>query len=327
MGQSQPTYFRRAVARLLFVLSFGSIVVACASGVPQSPPADALPEKLWPAEGTTRAVVVAMHGFNDYRNAFEEFAQDATAAGITVYAYDHAGFGANPDAGYWPGRDVLVNGALNKLATIKARFPDVPVYLLGESMGGAIAVITATEPGAAVRPDGVILVAPAVWSSDQMPWYFYPALRVASFVAPNYNFQSGAVDVQPTDNLDELREMAQDPLVIKTARIEPLFGTLQLMNEAVARAPQLQGPLLTLSGEKDEIIPPFADKAWRAKLDGPRCTNVVYPEGWHMLFRDLQGERVRRDTIQWILTERPREPDDLPSDLAQSCDVTTAEAD
>src|SRR4051794_38856689 len=52
-----------------------------------------LPLTTWKADGALRAVILALHGFNDYANAFAEPGRQWAAQGITTYAYDQRGFG------------------------------------------------------------------------------------------------------------------------------------------------------------------------------------------------------------------------------------------
>src|SRR6266404_690530 len=72
----------------------------------------ALPLRHWPAEGKTKAVVLAVHGFNDYSHAFEQPAQDWAKLGIETYAFDQRGFGATPYHGLWAGDRRLVAPAV-----------------------------------------------------------------------------------------------------------------------------------------------------------------------------------------------------------------------
>jgi len=109
----------------------------------------ALPLRHWPAEGKTKAVVLALHGFNDYSKAFEEPAKDWAKAGIETYAYDQRGFGETPYRGLWPGNQRLIEDAKAAAKVLQARRPDRPFYVLGESMGGAVvmaAAITTAPP-------------------------------------------------------------------------------------------------------------------------------------------------------------------------------------
>src|SRR5256885_13921470 len=68
----------------------------------------ALPLATWPAAGDRpKAVILGLHGFGDYRDAFEEPAEIWATAGIVTYAYDQRGFGPSPTRGRWPGTDTL----------------------------------------------------------------------------------------------------------------------------------------------------------------------------------------------------------------------------
>src|SRR5216683_1843458 len=63
-----------------------------------------LPLRRWLPEGRPRAVVLALHGFNDYSNAFAGAGAGWAKNGIATYAYDQRGFGAAPGRGRWPVR-------------------------------------------------------------------------------------------------------------------------------------------------------------------------------------------------------------------------------
>ena len=123
-----------------------------------------LPVAQWPAaDGPPKAVILGLHGFGDYRTAWEEPAQVWAKAGITTYAYDQRGFGASPTRGRWPGTKALVDDAKAMAALLRAQYPGVPLYLAGESMGGAVVLVAADQ---GVQADGLILAATALRSRD-----------------------------------------------------------------------------------------------------------------------------------------------------------------
>src|SRR4051794_1228938 len=62
-----------------------------------------LPMRRWEPEGRPRAVIVALHGMNDYSNAFDMPAQVWAKDGIVTLAYDQRGFGRGANAGLWAG--------------------------------------------------------------------------------------------------------------------------------------------------------------------------------------------------------------------------------
>src|SRR5205814_80154 len=58
-----------------------------------------LPLRQWLPAGPVKAVILALHGFNDYSNAFEGPGDAWAKRGIATYAYDQRGFGAAPERG------------------------------------------------------------------------------------------------------------------------------------------------------------------------------------------------------------------------------------
>src|SRR5262249_56480097 len=93
-----------------------------------------------PGNGQPKAVILGLHGFGDYRDAFDEPAEIWSRAGIVTYAYDQRGFGQSPTRGRWPGTETLVEDAKAVAALLHERYPDLPIYVVGESMGGAPAL-------------------------------------------------------------------------------------------------------------------------------------------------------------------------------------------
>ena len=192
------------------------------------------------------AVIVALHGFNDYSNAFKGPGEAWAKQGIATLAYDQRGFGAAPERGLWPGRAVLAGDAATATRLAHQRFPGVPVYLLGESMGGAVAIVAATGATTAERPvyDGLILVAPAVWGRRTMGFFPKAALWVASHTIPDMTFTGSGFHIKPSDNMEMLRAFVRDPLVIKATRVDSIKGLVDLMDAALdnARAHQRTDP-------------------------------------------------------------------------------------
>jgi len=267
----------------------------------------ALPVKSWlPDAGPPKAVIVALHGFNDYSNFFVAPALYLANAGIAAYAYDQRGFGAGPDGGLWPGSEALVADARAFVNAIRARHPGVPLFLLGHSMGGA--VIMAAEAGRErLAVDGVILVAPAVWGRATMPWYQRLALWVGAHLMPGVEITGRGLRIKPSDNIEMLYALGADPLVRKATRIDAVWGLANLMDEAAASAGALTSPALILYGEKDEIIPRAPTRAMLDRLPPAATADrrvAIYADGYHMLLRDLGSLTPWKDIAHWIADRR-----------------------
>jgi alpha-beta hydrolase superfamily lysophospholipase len=307
------------VARLATLLAAGLALVGCAPSVPPPVEPQDLPRRAWLPEDTPpRAVILALHGFNDYSNAFEAFGTYAAGHGVAVHAYDQRGFGANPDAGRWAGIQTLIDDLVRERGQLAENYPDTPIYLLGESMGAAV-IVAAAAQGAPLGDDGIILSAPAVWGGDQLNGFYRATLWVMVHLVPGLELTGRGLGVMASDNIEMLRALGADPLFIKATRVDAIAGLVELMDVAAASVDQLDGPLLVLGGARDEVVPPGAHLAMLERLQAEQCTEIIYPDGWHMLLRDLQREVVWQDILAWI-EQRP-----IPSSAARPCESLLTE--
>jgi len=267
-----------------------------------------LPLRDWRPEGEARAVVLALHGFGDYANAFRIPGEAWARMGIRSYAYDQRGFGRSPTRGRWAGGEAMASDLAAALSLLRARHPGIPIAVLGESMGGAVAMAAAAR-GLLGEADGIVLVAPAVRGSEALGPVATTALWFFAHVVPWLAGPSGGPAYQPTDNPEILREWAQDPLILRGPRVDMAWGLVQLMDEAVAATPVLESRLLVLTGARDALVPDRAMEAALARMKraaggGPRV--VRYAEGWHMLLRDLGAARAQQDVAHWVAGLRDR---------------------
>jgi alpha-beta hydrolase superfamily lysophospholipase len=258
-----------------------------------------LPLRAWPAETAPEAVIIALHGFNDYGNAFSLPAEWWATQGVTTYAYDQRGFGAALRPGVWASERALIADLHAAVRAVRARHPDAPLYLLGESMGGAVILSAVAELDGQIDIDGLVLVAPAVWGWSTLNPVYKAALWLSAHTLPWKTVTGEDIDVTPSDNRDMLLALGRDPLVIKATRIDAIYGLVNLMERASGSAPAVRTPMLLLYGEWDDIIPPHAFDKMLGALNGNQRV-VRYRSGFHMLLRDLQAETVWRDVLAWI---------------------------
>jgi alpha-beta hydrolase superfamily lysophospholipase len=261
-----------------------------------------LPLRVWkPAEEPT-AAILALHGFNDYSKAFEEPAKAWVAKGISVYAYDQRGFGETAHRGMWAGETRMIEDLRLATALVRAENPGLPLYLLGESMGGAVvmAAATADQP---LQADGYLLAAPAVWGRDSQGPVQSGALWFAAHTVPWLTVTGERLHIQPSDNIEMLRAMWYDPLVIKETRIDALWGLTNMMDLAAAAASRTDRRSFVMYGSQEDVLPDSAVvNALRrlppADTGGPAV--ALYPMGYHMLLRDLDAKVVLNDIAAWI---------------------------
>jgi acylglycerol lipase len=263
-----------------------------------------------------RAVLLSLHGINEHAGLFARPAHAWAKRGISTYAFDQRGFGATPERGGWAGFEAMAADVSAAITDLAGTHQGVPLFLLGHSMGGAVAAALMARP---IAPPvaGLILVASAVWARRLMPLYQRAALSFATHLLPGLRLAAGLVDRPATNNPVALAELRADPLVIRRTRVRTLAGLADLMDTAQRAAPDLRLPLLLCYGLRDRIVPAHAVAEFWNRLpktragDGPVPAQrlAIYPNGWHLLLRDLSGDTLINDIAAWLYS--PGEP--LPS--------------
>jgi alpha-beta hydrolase superfamily lysophospholipase len=260
-----------------------------------------LPYRKWlPLRGAPKAVVLALHGMNDSRDAWEIPAPDFAAGGIAVFSPDLRGFGGTASRGYWAGSQGMVDDTRVMADLLRQRYPGVPVYLMGESMGAAVLMVLATEPHAP-RVAGYLMVAPAVWGRTEMNPFLRSVLWLASHTVPGMLLENrGYVKIKASDNREALVRLSEDPLTILKTRVDATQGLVNLMDAALASAPKFHARALFIYGGKDDLIPKRATLAtWRTLPKGA-ATLAYYPEHYHLVMRDLERETPIKDAVAWM---------------------------
>jgi len=256
----------------------------------------------WDAEGREPwAVVIGLHGMNDYSNAFRLPGEAWARRGITTYAIDQRGFGRSPRRGVWADPGLMVEDLRTLTRLVRTRHPDAVIAIAGVSMGGAVAI----EAFASERPpdaDRLILLAPAVWGWSSQPLPNKLAAWIAGRTFPGWVIEPPRFitdDIMPSDNIDELRRMSRDRLMIWGARPDAVVGLIDLMEAAWSDTGRIRAPVAYLYGYEDDIIPkePSFEAAARLK---PTDKTAYYRDGHHLLLIDRQRERVLGDIEGFI---------------------------
>ncbi len=279
-----------------------------------------LPLQVWAGENATGepaepwAVIVALHGMNDYAQAFGLAGPAWAAQGITTYAYDQRGFGRTSERGVWGGQGLMEEDLRIAVSLARARHPRAVLAVVGESMGGAVAIsaFSSARPPAA---DRLVLAAPAVWGWGAQPVPNRVALWLAAHVAPTRTLAAPgwlARRIRASDNIEELRRMGRDRNMIFETRIDTVYGLVSLMQTARESVRGVRAPTLFLYGAHDQIIPKAA-AIYAAQQLKPTDQSVYYAGGYHLLTRDLDRRLVCDDIVSFIRNPTAPPPSGAPS--------------
>jgi alpha-beta hydrolase superfamily lysophospholipase len=246
------------------------------------------------------AVILAVHGLGDHAGSFEGTGSFLAAQGFAVYAFDQRGFGRTAQRTIWAGADRMADDALEVARLLRLRYPGARLYGLGESMGGAVLLhaLHRHPPG---WIDGAALLAPAVWSRAEMPWYQHMPLRVLAHSWRGMKLSGRITGRVPTDDAPALRQRHEDPLVVQRVRVDMLWGLADLMDAVTTEPAPATVPVLILYGAHDEIVPREPMCAWVQQLSPTGSSRLAfYSDGWHLLTRDLAARVVHDDLVAWF---------------------------
>jgi alpha-beta hydrolase superfamily lysophospholipase len=254
--------------------------------------------RTWRPAGPTRAVLINVHGLGDHSGLYPTLVEHFTTRGIAVYAPDLRGNGRSPgQRGHVERWDEYRKDLERFIAVVRQEEPDRPLFLLGNSLGGLIVLDYVLQSPEGIR--GVIAASPPLGRLG-VPAPLLALGRVLSRVWPRFSVRTGM----------DLSGLARDPAVVETVLADPLFhrvGTARLSTEVIAAisrvqaaAPRFPLPLLVLHGSADRMVPPDGSRAFVARVGHPDRELREYAGAFHVLFADLDRERVLTDVERWI---------------------------
>jgi acylglycerol lipase len=256
-------------------------------------------EQAWLPESHVRAVVVVAHGLGEHSGRYAGLAEALVGSGHAVYALDHRGHGHSPGARANIERFEYLVSDFGAFAGRAARqHPDTPVFVLGHSMGGAVAFASALRLQNTLR--GVVLSAPALGTDDAAPNGRKLLARVLSSVAPNtgvWRIEAARISRDPTI----VQAYASDPLVHHgPIPARTVVELLDAMQGFLPQAPRLRLPSLVLHGTADSLVPVSATRPLYQALDAQKRTVKYYEGLFHEVFNEPERAQVIDDLQHWL---------------------------
>ena len=259
-----------------------------------------LPLATWEPAGPAQGTVIALHGFGDFRLAFEEVGPELARRGYRVHAYDQRGFGDTLGHGRWHGWRRLARD-LRRAVELLRPADGSPVYLLGESLGGGVALVAAARFRPPGDVAGLILVEPAVRRGVRWRRVWDAAVGTLGLLAPGYarRLRRGA---HPEFTERARARLTGDPRVVRVVRGDAYRGLLALADAASAATRRVRVPVLLLYGRADGIIPLRLFEQAARDL-APRATALRYPGAPHLLLQTRSCPEVLDDVEAWLAGE------------------------
>ncbi|CAH1270034.1 MGLL [Branchiostoma lanceolatum] len=255
-----------------------------------------------------RALLFLSHGRGSHCGVLGPIlAQLLNSHGFLVFSHDHVGHGQSEgERLYVENFDILARDILQHVDVMRARYPDVPIFVLGHSMGGCAAITASCRrPG---QFAGMVLTSPAIDNSCTSS-YLYWALALALYkIHPNMELPWSPSELTKDD--EKIKMLLEDPLKSGSAKTMRLaMPILYAMVATQSLLPEFDCPFLVMHGKDDKI----ADVSGSWKLYHQARSRdkeiKVYPNCRHVLLLETPDdvEKVKQDILDWFLARLNQE--------------------
>ncbi|AVP70318.1 alpha/beta fold hydrolase [Rhodococcus hoagii] len=257
---------------------------------------------VWRPDGPPTGILLLAHGLGEHARRYDHVVERLVGLGLVVYAPDHRGHGRSG------GKRIELHDwsefldDLHRLSAVAiAENPGLQRFLLGHSMGGAIALSYALDHQDELS--GLILSAPAVDVVGGKPRVVIEIGKILGRFAPGI----------PVETLDA-KSVSRDPAVVAAYESDPLVhhgkvkagiarGMILAAESFPARLPSLTIPVLLLHGTEDRLADVSGSRMIAAHAGSKDLTLKTYDGLFHEVFNEPEQEKVLDDLVDWL---RPR---------------------
>ena len=251
-----------------------------------------------PEDATPRAAIVLLHGLGEHSGRYDHVVARLVQEGYAVHALDHRGHGrSDGPRAFIEDMDNVVADVDTLVDRVAGSEPGVPVFMLGHSMGGLIALRYALVHQE--RLAGLILSA-ALAQLDAVPKPLELVGRALSVVVP----RAPLIAIDPALT-------SRDPAVVEAYRSDPLVHhgkvparTAVQLADAVESFPSavvsITVPTLILYGTADGLCPPAGSVMLAERIGAADITVTAYDGLFHEILNEPERETVLEDLTGWL---------------------------
>lgn len=248
-----------------------------------------------------KGLIVTIHGLGLYSGAFQAFGERIEKEGYGLISFDVRGFGSyrNDEVTQKLDLQAAVTDIERILREMRSDYPDIPIVLLGESMGGAIALRVASQSPGLI--DAVVSSVPSGSRYQAKKTAFKVALKFLNQKHEQFDVGTAVVE-QATADMD-LRDMWEGDSQMRM-KLSPseLVNFQNFMGDNVKAAAKInKTPVIIFQGFSDNLVKPMGTLAIYQAIPTKDKDMVFIGRAEHLIFEQGQfDETVFRGLLEWI---------------------------
>lgn len=248
----------------------------------------------WAPDEAPVAVICLVHGMGEHINRYSHMAEFFCERNIAIIGYDHRGHGkSGGKRGHSPSYNHLLDGIDDLLKQANDKWPNVPKFLFGHSMGGNLVANYAIVRKPEVK--GVILSAPYFRLSFSPSTLKVGLGKFASRILPGLIQPTGLDPTSVSRDKEVVDAYVADPLVHDKISAAFFMGVHTAGEVAINAAPDLQIPTLLYHGSADKLTSPEASEEFAKNANG-----FVTFKLWDGLYHESHNEPEKEEVFNYI---------------------------
>lgn len=262
-----------------------------------------------PAEA--RAGLIIVHGIAEHGGRYRHVAAALAKSGIACFVYDQRGHGLNPGVRtHVDDFELYAQDVQTVAAALRLRFPSLPLFVWGHSMGSVIVTLAAIHGMNWTR--GVITSGCALDALPSLTGLRGFGLRLAVALLPRLRIDIGTDATKLTRVEQAQREHMSDPLVPRNASLRLLHGFASACHTCKDNLSCITLPWLAIHGTDDKVCPVTGSQHLISGLAASDKQLVLYPGLLHEPHNEHDAARTAMFELMstWMLarvTDMPRE--------------------
>lgn len=252
----------------------------------------------WLPNSEPRGMVCLVHGLGEHSGRYGHLALALNQAGYALFSYDQRGHGKSMGKrGHTPSYETLLDDINCFSRESIQRFPNLPVFLYGHSLGGNLVLnyVIRRQPKFA----GVVVTSP--WlrlTVEPSPWLRMLAILLDKLM-PSFSLPSGLELNALSHDLSEINAYKSDYLVHNRISVRLFVAVDQAGHWANDNAAQFNLPLLLMHGGGDRITSAKATTLFASHVQKD-CTLKIWPDLYHELHHEPEKEEIIFYLINWL---------------------------